>query len=157
MEVSLNYEPLRIGGHADGWIKGLGNDMLLEIKSVGEGSFRWENPDLFYAHNGNMAAMWKAFDAPFYTHIMQTQIYLKLIELLGMEDAPQEVVFIYENKATQEVKEFTVPKSDFAVAELFASAENIVAAVDKGIPPTCNIDPVAGCYKCNHYAEASND
>jgi len=155
-EVPLKYEPLRISGHADGWVKGLGDDLLLEIKSVGEGSFRWENPDLFYKHNGDIKKMWSEFDSPFYSHIMQTQIYMKLIELIGFSNPPEEVVFIYENKATQEVKEFVIPKSDFGIVELFKSVEMINAAVDNSTPPACNIDPVAGCAKCNHYLEVEN-
>lgn len=153
-EVPLEYEPLRIKGHADGWLKGFGADLLMEIKSVGEGTFRWEAPDLCYKHDGDIKKMWAALDAPFYTHIMQVQIYLKLIELMGLKDAPQEAVFIYENKATQEVKEFIVHKSGFGIDPLFDAAAAIVAAVDNGTPPPCNIDPVAGCYKCNYYAEA---
>lgn len=152
-EVPLRYEPLRISGHADGWLKGFGNDLLMEIKSVGEGTFRFEAPEMFYDNDGDIKKMWSALKAPFYTHIMQAQIYMKLIELMGMEDAPQEAIFIYESKATQEVKEFVVPKSGFGVDPLFEAAEMIVAALDKGTPPTCSIDPVNGCYKCNFYAE----
>ena len=33
-EVPLVYEPLRIHGHADGWVKGIGDDCLIEIKSI---------------------------------------------------------------------------------------------------------------------------
>lgn len=152
-EVPLSYEPLRISGHADGWLKGFGNDLLLEIKSVGEGTIRWEDPMFYEAHDGDIKKMWKALNAPFHTHINQVQIYMHLMELMGLEDAPQEAVFIYESKATQEVKEFVVPKNDFGVAPLFEAAEMIVAALDKGTPPPCNIDPVAGCYKCNFHAE----
>lgn len=156
-EVPVNATELRISGHADGWIKNLGEeDMLLEIKSVGEGSFRWEAPDLFYAHSGDMKKMWSNFKAPFMTHIMQVQIYLKVLEIMFPDDHPKQAVFIYENKASQEVKEFIIPKNGFAVDELFEAAAHIVAAVDKQDPPACNIDSVAGCYKCNYYLEDNN-
>ena len=155
-EVPLWYEPLRISGHADGWLKGFGDDLLLEIKSVGEGTVRFEDPALHSACGGDMKKIWAALKSPFTTHINQVQIYMELMERMGIPDAPKEAVFIYESKATQEVKEFVVSKNTFHVQTLFEAAEKIVAAVDKGVPPSCNIDPVNGCYKCNFHVEVDD-
>lgn len=155
-EVKLHYEPLRIGGHADGWLVGFGNPLLLEIKSIGEGSVRFENAELYKKHDGDIKKIWKDLDAPFYAHILQVQIYMKLMELLELPDAPQEAVFIYESKATQEIKEFIISKDDFGVSKLFEDAAMIVAAVDSGIPPVCNINPISGCYKCNYHEGEEN-
>ncbi len=83
-------------------------------------------------------------------HITQVQIYMKLAELLELENHPKEAVIIYENKATQEVKEFVIPKSDFGIEHLFEAAKNIVAAVDSQTPIACNIAPT-GCSKCKGY------
>lgn len=152
-EVPLWYEPLRIAGHADGWLKGFGEDLILEIKSVGEGTVRFEAPSMHAEFGGDMKKIWPALKSPFITHINQVQIYMELAELIGLPNAPKEAVFIYESKATQEVKEFVVPKNTFGIKEKFAAAERIVAAVDNGVPPTCNIDPVNGCYKCNYHME----
>lgn len=154
LEVPLWYEPLRISGHADGWLKNFGDDLMLEIKSVGEGTVRFEDPALHTECGGDMKKIWSALKAPFTTHINQVQIYMELAELIGLPNPPKEAVVIYESKATQEVKEFIVPKNTFHVKSLFSAAEKVLAAVDKGVPPTCNIDPVNGCYKCNHHMEA---
>ena len=151
-EVPLFYKPLRIFGHSDGWLKGFGDDLMLEIKSVGEGTLRFEAPELLAQHDYDFNKAWKAIDAPFMKHITQVQIYMKLAELLEMEGHPQEAVLIYQNKATQDIKEFVVPKSDFGITPLFEAAEMIVRAVDKQEPPACNIG-VDGCGKCKGYDE----
>jgi len=150
-EVPLAYEPLKIQGHADGWLIDFGDPLLLEIKSIGIGSIKWENPDLFYKHSGDLDKMWKELNAPFYTHIHQVQVYLKLIDLIGLPNAPQEAVLIYESKGSQEVKEFVIPKSDFGVAPLFDSVKNIVEAVDKGTSPSCNVGGADLCNSCREY------
>lgn len=156
LEVPLYYEPLRISGHADGWLVNFGDPLLLEIKSVGIGTLRWEAPDLFFKHDGNFEKIWKDLEAPFYTHIQQAQMYMKLMELIGFENAPQEALILYESKATQDVKEFVVPKSDFGVAPLFEAAQMIVDAISVGVPPECNINGAAGCRSCNHHTESLN-
>lgn len=149
-EVPLFYEPLRISGHADGWLVNLGDPLMLEIKSVGEGTLRWECPELFAENDYDFNKTWKAINAPFMKHIMQVQIYMKLAELLGYENAPQEAVIIYEAKPNQEFKEFVIPKSDFGISHLFEAAKMIVDSVKAGTPPECNI-AAAGCGKCKGY------
>lgn len=149
-EVPLFYEPLRIFGHSDGWLVGFGEPLMLEIKSVGEGTLRWECPELYAENDYDFNKTWKAINAPFMKHIMQVQIYMKLAELLGYENAPQEAVIIYEAKPNQEVKEFVVPKSDFGITHLFEAAKKIVDAVKAGTPPECNI-AAGGCGKCKGY------
>jgi hypothetical protein len=104
-----------------------------------------------YEHDGNIDKMWKAMSAPFMTHIMQAQMYMKLTELIGLPYQPQEALFLYENKATQEVKEFVVAKSDFGVTPILEAAALIVAAVDKHEALTCNISANEGCYQCKGY------
>ena len=150
-EVSLNYEPFRIAGHADGILLGFGEPLMLEIKSIGAGTFRFEAPQLTAEHGGNLDAMWKALNAPFMSHIKQAQMYMKLAELIGLEHQPQEALFLYENKSNQTHKEFVVAKSDFGISHLLEEAAAIVAAVDKHEAPTCNIDANAGCYQCEGY------
>jgi hypothetical protein len=151
LEVPLVYEPLRISGHADGILIGFGEPLLLEIKSIGAGTFRFEAPQLMSEHNGNLDDMWKSLNAPFMSHIKQAQMYMKLAELIGLEVQPQEVLFLYENKSNQQPKEFVVPKSDFGISHILEAAAQIVEAVDNKTPPTCNIDSNAGCYQCKGY------
>ena len=149
-EVPLFYEPLRISGHSDGWIVGLGDPLMLEIKSVGVGTLRWEAPELLMDNDNDMDKAWKALKAPFQKHITQVQIYMKLAELLGYENVPQEAVLVYECKSNQEAKEFVVHKSDFGITELFDAAEMICNAVRDRIPPACNLSSTE-CSNCKGY------
>jgi hypothetical protein len=149
-EVPLFYEPLRIFGHADGWLVGLGDPLMLEIKSVGVGTLRYEIPGVFMDNNSDFEATWKTITAPFKKHITQVQIYMKLAELLGYENVPQEAVIIYEAKPNQEVKEFVVPKSDWGITHIFEAAQMIVDAIKNEEPPICNITS-NGCSKCKGY------
>lgn len=152
-EVPLFYEPLRISGHADGWLVNLGDPLMLEVKSIGIGTIRWENPELVAQHSGNMEKIWADIKEPFAKHITQVQIYMKLAELLELPDYPREAVLIYENKASQDVKEFVVPKSDFAIAPMFEAAAMIMEAINTNTPPACNLDKWGGCSKCGGYNE----
>jgi len=124
---------------------------MLEIKSIGAGTIRWEAPQLMAQHGGDMTKVWPDIKAPFEKHVNQVQIYMKLAELIGYPDVPQEAVLIYENKADQSAKEFVVPKSDFAIAPLFEAAAMIVEAVKNDTPPTCNIDAWGQCSRCGGY------
>jgi hypothetical protein len=151
-EVPLFYEPLRIFGHADGWLVNLGDPLMLEIKSIGVGTLRFEVPQLFAENDHDFDKTWAAIKEPFMKHVTQVQIYMKLAELLGYPDVPQEAVLIYESKATQEIKEFVVHKSDFGISHLFEAAEMICNAVRDKIPPSCNIG-ATGCGKCRGYNE----
>ena len=149
-EVPLFYEPLRISGHSDGWLVGLGDPLMLEIKSVGVGTLRWEAPELLIENDNDIEKAWRALKAPFQKHITQVQIYMKLAELLGYENAPQEAVLVYECKSNQEAKEFVVHKSDFGITELFDAAEMICNAVRDRIPPVCNLSSTE-CSNCKGY------
>ena len=149
-EVPLFYEPLRISGHSDGWLVGLGDPLMLEIKSVGVGTLRWEAPELLIENDNDIEKAWRALKAPFQKHITQVQIYMKLAELLGYEDVPQEAVLIYECKANQEAKEFVVHKSDFGITELFDAAKMICDAVRDKKPPVCNLSSDE-CSNCKGY------
>lgn len=147
-EVPLKDESLRIHGHADGWIKGIGDDCLIEIKSIGAGTLRFEAPDLLYDADGDVTKAWKNIRRPFRGHLLQGQMYLELARRMFGEDAPKEIVFIYELKADQDYKEFTV-KADYDIVErIFYSAEKVIKAVEKQEMPDCNVS-VEGCKQCN--------
>lgn len=149
-EVPVSSPIHGIAGHADGWLMGFGDDLLLEVKSVGEGTIRWEDPQFFRQHDNDFKKAWNALKQPFPIHIAQAQVYMKLLEINPPNDrpTPQEAVFIYESKVDQLTKEFVVPKSDFGITPLFDAAERIMRAIDKQEPPMCNINPVGNCAKC---------
>lgn len=150
-EVALHYEPLHIAGHSDGLLVGFGEPLMLEIKSIGPGTFRFEDPSTFYEYDGHLDKMWKKLDAPFQSHVAQVQVYMRLAELLNLPYIPQEAVMIYENKGSQETKEFIVPKSNFAIGHVFEAAAMIAKAVEKRTPPPCNIGGSKKCQKCEGY------
>ena len=150
-EVTLIDESLRIAGHTDGWIKGIGDDTLIEIKSIGPGTIRSEAPNLFMDAGANFMEAWKNVRRPFPTHIMQGQVYLELMQRMGHD--VNEIVFIYELKADQDYKEFSVKRDYELVRHVFDNAKLVVDAVDAGVAPECNNNPGSTCKQCAPYQE----
>lgn len=146
-EVSLRDESLRIAGHTDGWVKGVGNDCLIEIKSIGEGTLRFEAPDLLRDADNDLKKAWRNIRRPFRGHLLQGQMYLELAHRMYGDEAPKEIVFLYELKADQDYKEFTVKADYEIVSRIFFNAEKVIKAVEKGQMPDCNVSP-EGCKQC---------
>ena len=151
-EVSVVDDSLRISGHTDGWVKNLGNDFLIEIKSIGAGTLRFEAPDLLYDADGDVTKAWKNIRRPFRGHLLQGQMYLELARRMFGEEAPKEIVFLYELKADQDYKEFTVKADYDVVSRIFFAAEKINEAVNNKVMPKCNVDP-SGCKQCDLIGE----
>jgi len=141
-EVPLRSDKHMMRGHADGWIKGLGDDCLIEIKSIGTGTIR----------------IWKNIRQPLRIHQLQGQVYLHLAHLMVeeglLESAPKEIVFIYELKANQEYKEFVVKYNAEFTADIFDKALDVAWAVENNREPLCNIDSENGCKRCAPFKEA---
>ena len=153
-EVPLYSNKHRIAGHSDGWIKNIGKDCLIEIKSIGGGTIRLEEPSLFGADN-NVESAWKNIRRPFNSHYKQGQVYLHLAHLMVeegiLESAPEEIVFLYELKADQSYKEFVVQYNPEHIAPIFETALDVVWAVDNQRPPVCSINPMKGCKRCEPF------
>jgi hypothetical protein len=149
-EVTLVEESLRIAGHTDGWIKGIGDDCLIEIKSIGPGTIRSEAPDLFEP-GGDFMAAWRNVRRPFRSHLLQGQMYLELMHRMG--NPVDEIVFIYELKADQDYKEFTIKHDYEVVHHIFENAEKVVKSVDKNVAPPCNNNVGGTCKQCEGYEE----
>lgn len=150
-EVTLVDEELRIAGHTDGWIKGIGDDCLIEIKSIGPGTIRSEAPNLMMDADNDFMKAWSNVRRPFGSHILQGQVYLELMRRMG--NPLDEIVFIYELKADQSYKEFAV-KSDYElVRHVFDGAKFVVDAVNAGIAPECSNSPGSICKQCAPYKE----
>jgi len=153
-EVPLHSDKHRISGHSDGWVKGIGDDFLIEIKTIGSGTIRMEAPGLF-AGSQDVESAWKNIRQPFASHIRQGQVYLHLAHLMvetgEFESAPDEIVFIYELKANQDYKEFSVAYNPEHSAQYFDAALDVVWAVDNDRPPVCTVDPVLGCTRCKPF------
>jgi hypothetical protein len=150
-EVTLYDDALRIKGHTDGWIKGLGDDCLIEIKSIGPGTIRAEAPNLFMDADGDFMKAWSNVRRPFSSHILQGQVYLELMKRMG--NNVDEIVFLYELKADQSYKEFSIKADYEIVRHVFDKAEKIVKAVEAGIAPDCNNNPGGTCKQCAPYKE----
>jgi CRISPR/Cas system-associated exonuclease Cas4 (RecB family) len=79
-------------------------------------------------------------------------MYLELAKRQFGDEAPNEIVFIYELKADQDYKEFTV-KADYDIVErVFKAAQKVVDAVEAGVMPECNVDS-GGCKQCDLIGE----
>jgi len=157
LEVPLRSDKHMMRGHADGWIKGLGDDCLIEIKSIGTGTIRMEMPALMVQYNNDIDIVWKNIRTPLRSHQLQGQVYLHLCHLMVEEGvlatAPEDIVFIYELKANQEYKEFVVKYNPEYTAEIFDKALDVAWAVENNRPPVCNIDSEKGCKRCSPFKE----
>lgn len=136
-EVPLDAEDTHlIVGHSDGLVPD--EKALIEIKSIGLGTVRMEEPDLVRKYtvkaegSGKSVvdydALWKGIKRPLASHRRQALLYLFLCRLRGIE--ADRMVFIYENKANQDTKEFVITFSEEAVAPLIDQALDIKWAVE---------------------------
>lgn len=150
-EVTLVDEKLRIAGHTDGWVKGIGDDCLIEIKSVGPGTIRAENPSLITEADGDFMKAWNNIRRPFPSHIKQGQVYLELMQRMGHD--VNEIVFLYELKADQSYKEFTIKRDYELVQHVFEGAKFVVESVEDKVAPRCSNNAGGNCKQCAPYTE----
>lgn len=122
MEVPIVSKELKIGGRADGKV----SDYLLEIKSLGPGTFRMLRPELFKQYQDKeitLEEMWKSVKRPFVPHIKQAMFYGWIIGV-------SKILFIYEWKPYQAVKEFTVHVNEDYIEDMIEAAKDTAYAVD---------------------------
>ena len=130
-EVPLNRD--LVGGHADGGVNNLdGWDGLIEIKSIGMGTLRFEAPRLHqrYLDGETLENIWWKISRPFGTHMKQGQLYLWMAW-----PRYEEICFIYESKFHQQVKEFVVSYNPQTIAPILEKAREVTDAVAAGLPP----------------------
>lgn len=127
-ELPISDEDHLLLGHADGHVNIEGKDMLIEIKSVGVGTFRFENYELFKECEGNGDEMWKRLRQPFPSHVRQAMLYMHATGIHNL-------VFLYEWKPTQDVKEFKVSFQPELVEGILATCAMVKKCVQSGIPP----------------------
>jgi len=159
-EVPLVDNSLRIAGHADGWVVGLGDPFLIEIKSIGTGTIRMEQPALLSSNDGDLSKAWRDIRRPFPSHLRQGQFYLELLRRMKEsgnyfqdQEIPTEIVFLYELKADQSYKEFVVKADAVVVKDSLDTAYDVVHAVSVGQPPKCPNNPDKGCKACAQFQE----
>lgn len=154
-EVTMRDDALRIKGHTDGWIKGIGNDCLIEIKSIGPGTFRNEDPSSMQEADGDFMKAWKNIRRPFNSHLLQGQMYLELMSRMGHDVT--EIVFLYELKADQDYKEFSIRKDYELVRHVFEGAAKVVKAVEDNEAPKCSNNLGGSCKQCSGYSERDSE
>ena len=131
-EVPLYDEDHHVIGHADGHVNLNGEDYLIEIKSVGIGTFRYENFPLFkkYADREITAdQMWNDVTRPFLSHLKQGTLYMHCTGIKKM-------IFLYEWKASQDIKEFVVSYKPEVVSDILSTCRTGLAYMGRGaLPP----------------------
>lgn len=170
-EVKLNAEKTHlIVGHADGMVPDV--DSLIEIKSIGLGTLRMEEPELVAKYTVKVEdssrkivdydALWKGIKRPLKSHRKQAMIYLFLCRELGIPAT--QMVFIYENKANQDTKEFVIKYDEDFVKPLIDQALDVKWAVENNrlIPRsqeyTKELKPCSDCvFRDTCYGETTND
>ena len=151
-EVPIENSELMITGHADGWLKGMGDDLFLEIKSVGEGTFLWMDKSAWFEAEQNFATAWKNLNSPFESHVAQVQLYMETRSLAGLE-VPEEAVVIYEAKPNQEIKEFIVRRDTWGIQHIIDGARLVVDSLSKEVAPDCNVGGAHKCKQCEGFNE----
>ena len=153
-EVPLGSPAHRIGGHSDGWIKDGKPDVMIEIKSVGSGTYRFDGQHLIERYGDDFSELWKQTKRPFTSHINQGQTYLHLAHLQWGDDAPNDIVYIYESKVHQQYKEFVVTYDPTIVEDRFKDAADIARRLEQGRgAPDCFTGHA--CDQCKGYAVAT--
>lgn len=156
-EVALRSEDGSIRGHADGAVKCSDGKMrLIEIKSIGLGTVRVDAPNLFKRYtDGDLSLndLWREVSRPFSSHIRQGMMYLHLARNVEYLAEVDEIVFLYEFKATQAVKEFVVRFDPEAVEERLADAQTVWESVESGVepkPPGWASESARTCKSCEY-------
>jgi CRISPR/Cas system-associated exonuclease Cas4 (RecB family) len=133
-EVTLRRNQMMVEGHADAAIHDLDDwSGLVEIKSIGIQTLRFEAPRLYNRYsddNETLESVWWKINRPFPSHVKQGQLYLWLAW-----PRYEQIVFIYECKWNQAVKEFVVSYNKDIIAPLLETAREVSLAVRLGKPP----------------------
>jgi hypothetical protein len=154
-EIPLFDQPLHMAGHADGGVE----DSLVEIKSVGIGTLRFESPHLIQEHtykfnvNGknrefiDYDSIWNNIRRPFPSHVRQGDFYCYL-----SHGRYNEVIFLYEWKVSQKVKEMIVRYRVERIQDRLDQCQDIVDCLKSGYSPG-PVCPFGGCADCQRYEE----
>lgn len=144
-EVAIELPKYKMIGHADGvWIDDEGK-AVVEIKSVGLGTLRWEAPKLYEAYaEGKLSLdeLWKRIRRPLTSHRRQVNLYM---HALGIHDA----VVIYEWKPDQDVKSFEVKYSEELATPILDGITEVMNAIEDDFPPERHPDATSkSCDVC---------
>lgn len=130
-EIPLYDAEHMIIGHADGEWEDSQGKALIEIKSVGLGTVRWDAPDLYAGYESGeltLDDLWKRIKRPLLPHRRQINLYMYLRKLTN-------AIVLYEWKPTQEVKEFHLTFDSDIVQPMLDGAKETMLAVASGVAP----------------------
>lgn len=130
-EVPIRNEEYNITGHADGIVVQENLETLIEIKSVGVGTLRFEAPDIFIPYSKGeitIDEVWNRVRKPFPSHLRQANLYMFCTGIHSL-------AFIYEWKPTQDVKEFNVRFQPEIIDDILTGCASIMAHLDGKRPP----------------------
>lgn len=154
-EVTLFSHQYNVYGHEDGAL--VDANCLVEFKSVGMGTLRFEQPELLSRHYNHstkqydLDAIWKDIKRPFPSHVRQVNIYMWLAQEMGLPFNKTAVV--YEYKVNQQAKEFLVQYSPELLEPIIAKVNAVNDAMKSGVPPACAF---GGCKYCESYERKSD-
>jgi hypothetical protein len=137
-EVPLEAPELWIAGKGDGLIAKPGEPLrLLEVKSISLGTLRFEAPTLWDMYNNNvpLVKIWQEIKRPFPSHARQGMTYMYLANRGASDLYVPEMVFLYEWKPTQAVKEFVVKFQPRYIERILAGAQMVTDALETGRAP----------------------
>ena len=149
-EVPIHNEEHMVIGHSDGHIVDKKGEALLEIKSIGVGTLRFDAPEISYALGKgtiNLEGAWSAIKYPFPSHLMQGYLYMFFTGI-------HTIVFIYECKWNQQVKEFTIHFNHDKIAPVLSGCLEVKRSLERGKQPPRPIwaedSSSPGCKKCSY-------
>lgn len=118
-------------GHSDAAVH-LPARALVEIKSIGIRTLAFEAPRLYqrYLDGEKAEDIWMAISHPFGSHMRQGQLYLWMTWPLY-----DQIIFLYESKFHQQVKEFVVDYNPSIVAPLLEVAREVSQCLRNGYVP----------------------
>lgn len=164
-EVPLADPDLLLVGNADEEVRDADGNVLVEIKTVGEGTFRIEVPKMLAQYtskvtweDGRVESMvdikqlWKDLNRPLPSHRRQGATYIELRKALPDQPPVDAIVYFYEHKGNQGLKEFVVQADQKAADEVFARANDVVWGYKRQRAPRC-LEGRDGCKLCQPYEQ----
>lgn len=164
-EVPLANPALMLVGNADAEIRDKSGIVLVEVKTVGEGTFRVEAPKMLMQYTSkvtwedghvenmvDMKQLWKDLSRPLPSHRRQGATYIELRKALPDQPPVDTIVYLYEHKGNQGLKEFVVQADPKAAEEVFKRANDVVWAHKRQQPPRC-VEGRGGCKLCQPYEQ----
>jgi CRISPR/Cas system-associated exonuclease Cas4 (RecB family)/ribosomal protein L37E len=131
-ELPMRREQMRVEGHADGAVHLPDDRFLVEIKSIGIRTLAFEAPRLYnqYLDGKKPEDIWFEINRPFASHMRQGQLYLWM-----SWPVYEKIVFIYESKFHQQVKEFVVSYNRNLIAPILEGVKEVSQCYRAGIEP----------------------